>query len=159
MFVDAPRCLYLVLYRRSAAFSPLALLFCVLLPLSAASPMELEFDIPADDAVSALRLFATQSRRQVIYSGSAAAFRRARPDLAGTAGFQGWLIDKVGHPGDLDALLELALGHYALFDGLVRELSAVYEDCTDDELALVTGWVERVTAAQQRATASLQEPS
>lgn len=35
--------------------------------------MELEFDIPADDAVSALRLFATQSRRQVIYSGSAVA--------------------------------------------------------------------------------------
>lgn len=49
--------------------------------------------------------------------------------------------------------------HAGLFDGLVRELSAVYEDYTDDELALVTGWVERVTQAQQRATAALQEPS
>lgn len=67
-------------------------------------------------------------------------------------------------PGDGRRLIveidHTQVAHYAgLFDGLVRELSAVYEDYTDDELALVTDWVERVTQAQQRATAALQGPS
>lgn len=41
--------------------------------VTAAPSAEMDFDIPADDAVPALRLFATQARRQVIYSGSAVA--------------------------------------------------------------------------------------
>lgn len=66
-------------------------------------------------------------------------------------------------PGDGRRLIveidHTVVAQYAgLFDGLVRELSVVYEDYTDDELALVTGWVERATEAQQRATAALQEP-
>jgi len=73
MFVDAPRCLDHILFRRSTAYLLLALLFCIPLPLPATESAEQDFDIPADEAVSALRLFATQSRRQVISSGAAVA--------------------------------------------------------------------------------------
>ncbi|HKP95862.1 MAG TPA: chromosome segregation protein SMC [Fibrobacteria bacterium] len=42
------------------------------------------------------------------------AFARARPDLSGEAGFQGWIIDKVKSEAGLRPLLELAMGNYAL---------------------------------------------
>lgn len=61
----------------------------------------------------------------LIYSGAGAPFKRSRPDISGVAGFKGWLIDQVGRPGELDALLELALGHYALFDSLESAMAAV----------------------------------
>ncbi|MDQ3001493.1 MAG: chromosome segregation protein SMC [Fibrobacterota bacterium] len=43
-------------------------------------------------------------------------FARVRPDLSGEAGFQGWVIDKVGSDAGLRPLLELAMGHYALVE-------------------------------------------
>jgi chromosome segregation protein len=60
----------------------------------------------------------------ILFSGPSA-FRRARPDLSGCPGFEGWLIDKVGRPDDLDALVELALGNHALFDSLESAAAAV----------------------------------
>lgn len=67
-------------------------------------------------------------------------------------------------PGDGRRLIvtidhDVVSRYQGLFEGLMRELSAVYEDYTDDELALVAGWVERVTEAQQRATTALPPAS
>ena len=62
-------------YSSFPLFGRAALLICLLATfrLGAAEQAEQHFDIPADDAVAALRLFATQSGRQVLYSGSAVA--------------------------------------------------------------------------------------
>ncbi len=49
-------------------------------------------------------------------SGDATRFSRKRADLSGEAGFQGWIIDKVGADAGLKPLLELALGNYALME-------------------------------------------
>lgn len=73
MSVDAPHRPYSTRFVWTAVLTILALVLCFPSRLDASPSTELEFDIPADEAVSALRIFATQSRRQVIYSGSAVA--------------------------------------------------------------------------------------
>ena len=49
------------------------LYLCVQVSLWAAETVVHRFDIPASDAVVSLQLFATQSGRQVLYSGDAVA--------------------------------------------------------------------------------------
>ncbi|MEO7425717.1 MAG: chromosome segregation protein SMC [Fibrobacteria bacterium] len=48
--------------------------------------------------------------------GAGNGFARPRPDFSGEAGFQGWIIDKVGSDASIRPLLELALGHYGLVE-------------------------------------------
>lgn len=63
-----PRCLFVCVRLAFAAL-------CLLAPLAASpdSDARLAFDLPAGDAVSTLRLFATQSGRPLLYSGPAVA--------------------------------------------------------------------------------------
>jgi chromosome segregation protein len=50
--------------------------------------------------------------------GKSTGFARPRPNLAGEAGFMGWVIDKVEASAAIAPLLELALGHYAMVESL-----------------------------------------
>ena len=50
--------------------------------------------------------------------GGSAGFRRARPDLNGRPGFNGWLSDAVKAPAEWSGLLEWSLGNHARVDSL-----------------------------------------
>jgi chromosome segregation protein len=76
----------------------------------------------------------------------AAGFKRQRPDFSGAAGFQGWIIDKVGSENGIRPLLELALGHY----GLVESQDAAWNllpKMAGQDLWLVTPSGEMVHAS------------
>src|SRR5215217_610763 len=45
-------------------------------------------------------------------------FKRARPDLSGRPGFQGWILDAVRGPAEWSGLLENVLGNHAFVESL-----------------------------------------
>lgn len=97
------------------------------------------------DLLEQLRL--SEKGEALLFSeGQGSTFSRPRPNLAGEAGFMGWVIDKVEAAAGIKPLLELALGHYAMVETL-EAAQVLLPKLADKDVWLVTPTGEMLHAS------------